>query len=132
MCKLMDILFGKKEDGNQTTVTTVKPTNRYAILAGSNFVGTPNELQGCINDIIDVRALIEPSGIKIVADLRDHDMTTSNWKAAMTEVASLAKDGDVIFHSHSHHGAQIQDTSEEDGLAEVFCQMISIGVPNTW
>lgn len=100
---------------------TVNTGKRYAILAGSNFVGTPNQLRGCINDLINVRKLIENSGIIILADLRDADMSTANWKAALTNAAAIAEAGDVVFHMHSHHGAQVKDNSEEDGLAEIWC-----------
>jgi hypothetical protein len=30
-------------------------------------------------------------------------------------------EGDVLIHHHSHHGAQIKDNMESDGLAEVWC-----------
>lgn len=108
--------------GNATnTEVSMNTGKRYAVLAGSNFVGTPNELRGCINDLIDVRKLIEGSGITILADLHDSDMSTANWKAALTNAVAVAQPGDVIFHMHSHHGAQIRDPSDEDGLAEVWC-----------
>lgn len=100
---------------------TVNNGKRYAILAGSNFVGTPSELKGCINDLKDVRAMIEGSGIEIIADMRDADMTANNWKAALTRAAALAQPGDTVFHMHSHHGTQIKDPSEADGLAEAWC-----------
>lgn len=93
---------------------------RYAILAGSNYVGTRNSLNGCLNDLDDIRSLIEPSGIRIVADLRGPEMTTRNWKAALTEAVQLAQPGDLIYHMHSNHGAQIKDPSEDDGLSEIW------------
>lgn len=93
---------------------------RYAILAGSNFVGTPSELRGCINDLVNVRAKIEPSGITILADLHDKDMTTNNWKNAMKEAAAKAIEGDVILHMHSHHGAQTKSANGL-GLDEIWC-----------
>ena len=94
---------------------------RYAVLAASNFLGTSNQLAGCINDLINVKALIEPSGIKILAELRDHDMTAVNWKSALQLAALTAVEGDIIFHAHSHHGAQIRDSKEPDGLDECWC-----------
>ena len=62
---------------------------RYAVLAASNFLDTPNKLQGCINDLINMKALIEPSGIKILAELRDHDMTAVNWRSRVRHVGYL-------------------------------------------
>lgn len=96
---------------------------RYVILAGSNYVGTSSQLSGCINDLIDVRKLVEPTGAIILADLRDKQMTTANWKAALMKAAELAVDGDVVFHAHSHHGSQLKDTTgtEADGLSEIWC-----------
>jgi len=108
-------------------VTVTQPptqgTNmRYAVLAGSNFVGTPSELRGCINDLNNVRKMIEPTGVVILADLRDRNMTTANWKAALQLAVEKAVAGDVIFHMHSHHGCQVKttDASEADGLSEVW------------
>ncbi len=37
--------------------------NKFALLVGINYIGTPNELSGCINDVIMVRKyLIEKRG----------------------------------------------------------------------
>jgi hypothetical protein len=94
---------------------------RYAILAGSNYIGTANQLAGCLNDLSNVRQLIEPTGITILADLRGKDMSTVNWKEALREACSKAQPGDTVFHMHSHHGTQIKDPSESDGLSEVYC-----------
>ena len=94
---------------------------RYAILAGSNYIGTANQLAGCLNDLSNVRQLIEPTGITILADLRGKDMSTENWKDALREACSKAQYGDTVYHMHSNHGSQIDDASETDGLAEVWC-----------
>ena len=93
---------------------------KYALLAGSNFVGTQNELNGCLNDLDNMRSLLEAYDVEIVADLRGSDMTTSNWKNAMMDIAKKAESGDTIFHSHSHHGAK---TRSLDGMGfdEIWC-----------
>lgn len=94
---------------------------KYLILAGSNFLGTPNQLSGCINDLANVRAAAEARGFAVLADLRDHAMTAANWKAALLAAAACAQAGDLVLHMHSHHGAQIEDPAEPEGLAEVWC-----------
>lgn len=95
--------------------------SKFALFAGSNFLGTPNQLAGCVNDVINVRARAEAAGFTTLADLRDHAMTTVAWKAALTAAAACAQPGDIVLHMHSHHGAQIQDPDEPNGLAEVWC-----------
>ena len=108
--------------GNATNDTEAPMTGkRYAVLAGSNFLGTENQLAGCINDLIDVRKMIEGTGITILADLRDAQMTTANWKAALMNAAAIAQPGDVIFHMHSHHGATLPDANEPNGVEEIWC-----------
>jgi len=95
--------------------------SKLALFAGSNFLGTPNQLAGCVNDVINVRVRAEAAGFVVTGDLRDHAMTCANWKAALQAIAAQAKAGDIVLHMHSHHGAQIQDPGEADGLAEVWC-----------
>jgi hypothetical protein len=65
--------------------------------------------------------MLEPTGVIILADLRDRDMTAANWKAALQSAVDKAVTGDVIFHMHSHHGTQIPNSTETDGLSEVWC-----------
>jgi metacaspase-1 len=135
--KIWNWIRGNKTEVQGNTGGTVPPTpatptnttstggnmsgKRYAILAASNYEGTSSQLRGCINDVIDVRKLVEEAGVTILADLRNKDMTTANWKEAIKHAASIATTGDVVFHMHSHHGTQIKDPSEADGLDEVWC-----------
>ena len=93
---------------------------KYAILAGSNYVGSTNQLNGCINDLDNVRAVLESYGVTIFADLRASDMTTGNWKDAMRELAKKAVSGDRIFHMHSHHGAKTR-SADGCGYDEIWC-----------
>ncbi len=114
----------KSNGGFQILVKT--PDNRFAVLAGSNYKGTPNELHGCIQDVINMRAMLEAKGYTIIADLRDSDMSAENWLAALAEMQAKvnATSGAAIAgHSHSHHGAQVRDLTgtEPDRLSEVYC-----------
>jgi hypothetical protein len=95
---------------------------KFLILAGSNFVGTPIELHGCLNDLTNIRAAAEAAGFVVLVDLRGAAMTAAAWRGALTwAVDSVAQPDDLIAHAHSHHGAQVPDPSEPDGLAECWC-----------
>lgn len=91
---------------------------RYAILAGSNYIGSRNELNGCLNDLDDIRSIIEPTGISIVADLRGDKMSTDSWKNALMEVSQRAISGDVVYHMHSNHGTRLKIGNE---MCEAYC-----------
>lgn len=102
------------------------PDNKFAVLAGSNYKGTPNELGGCIQDVINMRAHLEELGYTIIADLRDSDMTAANWRAALAEMQAKVNETSgpaIAGHSHSHHGAQTRDLTgtEPDRLSEIYC-----------
>lgn len=96
--------------------------SRIAILAGTNYEGQSHALRGCLNDMSDIKAQLKKINFEgQIIEVLSKDMTTQNWLSAIEEAVANAKPGDVIFHAHSHHGAQVQDEFEEDGLAEVWC-----------
>lgn len=96
-------------------------SRKLLLLAGSNFVGTPAELHGCLHDLDYVRAMAEAQGFTTLLDLRGPAMTAAAWRGALAWLIAEAAPGDLILHAHSHHGAQVPDDSEPDGLEECWC-----------
>lgn len=104
--------------------------SRKALLIGVNYVGTPNELHGCVNDIYDMCRLCVGWGYTDVCVLHDgvwpgpepvpkipaqlsglsgRAPTRANIEAAMRWlVADAAKGGHRFFH-YSGHGSQLRD-----------------------
>ncbi len=107
--------------------------SRYALLVGINYFNTPNQLYGCINDIIMVRKyLIEkrgylPENIKVLRDDSANFSTPTrvNIINALNELVNKSKisNCDEIFFHYSGHGTWIKDTvgDEDDGQTECIC-----------
>ncbi len=86
-----------------------------AFLVGSNYVGTPNELGGCGNDVRDISKLLKTGGFTTtiltdatnlgldVAGLPTRDLIMSGLK----KMIASAKPGDTILFYYSGHGTQI-------------------------
>ena len=114
---------------NITLVITPK-TNKKALCIGINYIGSPYELNGCINDVNNIKSKLmsnygfNETDILIVTD----DPTTSKIKPTKTnmlnEIKNLlvnAKSDDLLFLSFSGHGSQTTDLNrdEKDGLDEM-------------
>ena len=94
---------------------------RIALLVGINKYDCGQNLNGCLNDVEALNTKLQKIGFDSIAILRDAEACAKNWLEALRELISMGSPGDMLFHAHSHHGAQIKDTSEADGLAEVWC-----------
>lgn len=101
---------------------------KKALLIGINYVGTANELHGCVNDVYDMCRLCVGWGYTEICVLFDDGWpgpepapkipaqglsgrapTRANIEAAMRWlVADAAKGGHRFFH-YSGHGSQLQD-----------------------
>ncbi len=124
--------YGKQKFSNQVDDYNYQYSNckgkRKALLIGINYIGTKNELKGCINDVQNVsKFLQEKYGYK------EEDMVIltddSNSKAKPTKETILkgcqwltkdAQPNDALFFHYSGHGGQVADESgdEQDGNDE--------------
>ena len=95
-----------------------------ALLIGINYIGTPNQLQGCIYDVIEIKSLlIDAYGFNPnnIITLRDDDPANSPTKARiLQEIQTLLASPGQIFLHYSGHGTQVTDTTadESDRLDE--------------
>eukprot|EP00842_Homolaphlyctis_polyrhiza_P005993 jgi/Hompol1/6395/HPOL_000851-RA len=114
--KLVSSLTGKKK----------------ALLIGILYKGTHNELEGCVNDTINMRRfLIDKYGFKqeniriMREDSKNRFLipTRSNILANMRWLISGALPGDSLVFQFSGHGSQVADLDgdEDDGLDETIC-----------
>ncbi|RCV36349.1 hypothetical protein SEVIR_7G321700v4 [Setaria viridis] len=92
-----------------------------ATLVGCNYAGTPDELRGCINDVLVMRdTLVARFGFapRDITFLTDDDggrgsspsavlPTGTNIKRALSEMVARAAPGDVLFFHYSGHGTLV-------------------------
>jgi len=106
-----------------------------ALLIGINYINTPNQLQGCIYDVIEMKSvLIDAYGFNPnnIITLRDDDPANMpTRKRILQEIQALVANTGPLFLHYSGHGTQVSNTTgtEADGLDEciVPCDYLSAG-----
>lgn len=111
-----------------SVVAVVAPVAiKRAFLVGINYIGTPYELRGCINDVENIKSKLVSSYGYIDANIVTitDNTTLKPTKAVILDqfknvlVDSVA--GDQIFFAFSGHGSNVLDRSgdEKDGYDEM-------------
>lgn len=99
----------------------MRKTSKYALLIGINdYPGM--ELAGCINDCMDLAAMLESKGFETIV-LTDESAYKDNIIAFIEQLIGKAKFGDTLFISFSGHGSFVADLDgdEDDGTDEILC-----------
>ncbi len=92
---------------------------RSAVLVGINDYGGTGNLQGCVNDVTNVRHILKTyfgflnSEIRVLVDQR---ATKVNIIDRLEKMVANAKRGDHLVFHFSGHGSQIRDRGEQDEL----------------
>jgi hypothetical protein len=111
---------------------------KKGLLIGINYIGTLNELNGCINDVTNLKNLLVGGGYFTSTDLcmmTDKEGPTSalypnkqNILRQMDQLVSYANSvpsnrNIQLFVAYSGHGSSVKDTNrdETDGNDEVLC-----------
>lgn len=100
---------------------------KKALLIGINYTGTTSQLQGCINDVLNVqRFLLEhcdfaPENIQLCTDLTELKPTKANLLTLLNSLVAGAQAGDTLLLHYSGHGSRTRDRTgdESDGFDEV-------------
>jgi hypothetical protein len=74
--------------------------NKNALIIGINYIGTENQLEGCINDANSISSLLTTNGfqnIKLLTDNTSEKPTKTNIINEFTNLLVNANSGDVIF-----------------------------------
>ena len=96
---------------------------KRALLVGINYGGTENELNGCINDVINMRrVLIEryqylPENIVVLRDDISDGLlkpTRANIVTNLRQLVSLSHNSSEIWVHYSGHGSTIRDTNGDE------------------
>nr|XP_043622474.1 metacaspase-9 [Erigeron canadensis] len=90
-------------------------SKKLAVLVGCNYANTPNELHGCINDVLAMRQVLidrfgfEPKNIQLLTDAPESPIkpTGANMKEALDHMVREAEPGDVLYFHYSGHGTRI-------------------------
>jgi hypothetical protein len=94
------------------------PHNKYALLIGINYINTPNELFGCINDTNNIKKLLENKyKFKQFTVLTDHTKkkpTRSNLINSFKNLLVNCKSGDSLFFLYSGHGTCTTDFNKDE------------------
>jgi len=102
---------------------------KKALLIGINYIGQPEALQGCIEDVRRMKRFLLGRGYKeedmvILTDDSQHfrqQPTRQNMLDAMYWLVKDAQPNDSLFFHYSGHGGQTKDLDgdEDDGFDEV-------------
>lgn len=101
---------------------------KSALLVGINYIGTQDELYGCINDINDINTRIVNQGFKNISILTDHTTikpTRTNILSAFTNLLTNSTAGDLLFFVYSGHGSYQRDNNgdETSGQDQLICPL---------
>jgi len=106
--------------------TTISPsTNKKALMIGINYVGTPYQLNGCINDVASMSAKLKSDyGFTNITALTDDTTvkpTRDNILREFTNLLTNSQSGDLLFVLYSGHGSNVIDKNgdEADGRDEM-------------
>jgi hypothetical protein len=98
-------------------VTKSDIINKRALLIGINYIGTPSELHGCINDVNTVENTITSLGFNHITKLTDETEqkpTRDNIINELTNILVGSSPGDLIFFLYSGHGSYVYDRSGDE------------------
>jgi metacaspase-1 len=100
---------------------------KKALLVGINDYQGVNDLQGCINDVTNVRSVLKTffglanSDIRVLTDSR---ATKKNILLRLDKMVKTAANGDYLIFHFSGHGSQIRDREGDeltDHMDELIC-----------
>ena len=99
---------------------------KKALLIGINYVDTPYQLNGCINDVKNVKTFLtdnckfSASNIKLLSDEESQKPTRLNMENGIMWLVNDTLPGDIlVLHYSGHGGNDIDRTRDEtDGMDE--------------
>lgn len=95
---------------------------KKALLIGINYVGSAEQLNGCVNDITNIQKfLIQNCGYteNNITVLTNNNASDKNIENAICNLTLGCKSGDSLFFHYSGHGASVPGSKvEKDGKDE--------------
>lgn len=96
---------------------TIIMNNRSALLIGINYIGTENELYGCINDVSNIYELMikyKFKSYKLITDDSIIKPTRNNILNEFTKMLNESNAGDILFLFYSGHGSYTIDINSNE------------------
>ena len=96
---------------------TIINKNKKALLIGINYLGTQNELHGCINDVNRIKERLTQSGfndINVMTDLTSVKATKINILKEFKNLLINSQAGDLLFFLYSGHGSYTLDRNNDE------------------
>jgi hypothetical protein len=92
---------------------------KRALFVGINYVGTPYELAGCINDAVDMQKQVTTSfpsckETRLITDETAMEPTRANIIASLAWLISGLKPGENAMFHYSGHGGTVRDTNGDE------------------
>jgi hypothetical protein len=92
--------------------------NKNALLIGINYIGTRNELSGCINDTINVQNLLQTKyafkNFTFLTDITNKKPTKQNIINELISLLVNSETGDTLFLLFSGHGITTVDLNGDE------------------
>jgi len=92
--------------------------SKCALLIGINYVGTPNELRGCINDILQTKTMLQTyygyTQFKLLTDNETIKPTKQNIINELKNIVTASSNYKEIWIHYSGHGAYIVDKNKDE------------------
>lgn len=118
----------------QSMTTTPITKKQTALLVGVNYVGTSNELYGCINDTKNIQDLLKTkynfTNVTLLNDETSEKPTKQNILNGLQTLLSNTNSGDTAFFMFSGHGTCTTDLNndENDGRDELIMPIDAISI----
>jgi hypothetical protein len=92
--------------------------SKLALLVGINYIGTQNELKGCINDILNMKNLLETkfgyTNSILLSDNTNMKPTRNNIINNLKNIVLNSNKYSEIFFHYSGHGTQTIDRNKDE------------------
>ncbi len=104
--------------GSRGTPVVNRAPQKSALLVGINYVGSPYQLQGCINDVVNMQSFLvskyKYNNTTLITDNTPVKPTRVNILNGFTKLLNDARSGDTLFFHFSGHGTQTADVNRDE------------------
>jgi hypothetical protein len=92
---------------------------KRALLVGINYVGTPYQLAGCINDVVNMETQLKTffpgaAEYRMLTDTTAIKPTKANILDSISWLVTGLKPGENVYFHYSGHGGRIRDTNGDE------------------
>lgn len=103
---------------NSNFKALIKPVvpKKRALLVGINYVRTQYQLNGCVNDVVNVSNFLKTQGYTstIITDTTPVRATKNNIMALLKQLFITSNPGDTCFFHYSGHGTNTVDRNGDE------------------